>query len=127
MKNLFFLLLLTPLLFTACSSDDDKDDNKATIVVESEAISYNKIRLSWVKIAETYRYQVFFKAEGASEWQTSDPFTPIDQSTTATFELSDLSADTKYTMVVKAFKDSSDNSVIGESKEFTVTTPKAPV
>jgi hypothetical protein len=133
MKKLFFLLLLAPLFLPACSSDNNGNDDdgnnngKVLITVKAEAVSHKTIRLSWTKIADAYGYQVFFKAEGRSDWDTSNFIMSFDgQSTTVVFEQSYFGPDTKYTMVVKAFRDSFDNSVIGESKEFTVTTPKAP-
>ncbi|MBD8387467.1 lipocalin family protein [Dysgonomonas sp. BGC7] len=125
MKKLFLLLLLTPFLFAACSSDDDgSNDSMAVIKVESEVVSYNTIKLSWPKILNAYRYQVFFKAEGGAEWQNSNSIMPVDQSTSVIFEQSYFTPDTKYTIVVKAFRDSGSGSIIGESEEFVLKTFK---
>lgn len=126
MKKILVLLLAFPLFFASCSDDDNNDDNgKITaMTLTGEAIAHNTIALNWSKVNGAYSYQVFFKAEGEAEWKTSN-FRMADANDPATIEWegAHFQPEVKYTIMVKAFRDSGESSVIGESNTIEITTP----
>ncbi len=126
MKKLLFLFLALPFFVASCSSDD-KDDVEpeiGTFKIEVKTISYNKISLDWNKVSEAYSYQVFYKAEGASKWETSNSIMPIDNGMTVHWngDFASFAPDTKYSVQVKAFRDSREGSVMAESNILEIKT-----
>ncbi|MBK5720048.1 fibronectin type III domain-containing protein [Dysgonomonas sp. Marseille-P4677] len=126
MKKILVLLLAFPLFFASCSDDDNNDDNGTitAMTLTGEAVAHNIIALNWSKVDGTYSYQVFFKAEGETKWQTSN-FKMADANDPATIEWEGtyFQPEVKYTIMVKAFRDSGESSVIGESNTIEITTP----
>lgn len=126
MKKLLLLFLTLPFFVASCSSDDkdDVDPEVGTFKIEVKSISYNKISLDWNKVPEAYSYQVFYKAEGASKWETSNSIMPIDNGMTVHWngDFASFAPDTKYSVQVKAFRDSRESSVMAESNVLEIKT-----
>jgi len=127
MKKLFNFLLLAVFALAITTSCSDDDDNKATLTVTGEAVSYNSIELKWNKINDAWNYQVFYKTEGDTEWKTSNYRMALENDpATITWDshssFLSFSGETEYIIVVKAFRDSRESSVIAESAPITIKT-----
>lgn len=129
-KTLVALLLALPLFFAACSSDDKDDNgngNLTNINLKGKAIAYNKVELEWNTLKDAYSYQVFFKAEGQKDWkETNARMATANDGATIKWdggEFTYFNGGVKYDIKVKAFRDSREGSVMGESNTIAVQTP----
>lgn len=123
MKHLLKFLFLSVFALTlafSCSDDDDNNKTKDFTII-AEGIHYNVIEVSWTPIEGAYSYQEFYQKEGSSEWLEGNYHMANPDNEGEIIEIPRLSPSSKYTIYVKAYKDSQRN-VLAISNKVEATT-----